>query len=146
MCYFFARFVPLIEATSLNNSNSNLCLAVCPLYLSLTMWTRKAAECEMCRYVCWQMCVLLLFMLLGAALGATPFAKEYRSAGLFKGNTLIDMELDAATTLDMGAEKLSSSSGVVGEASNSGADNILGFKAESSVVLPGVQLNAGEFR
>ncbi|EDW59133.2 uncharacterized protein T48 [Drosophila virilis] len=107
------------------------------------MWTRKAAECEMCRHVCWQMCVLLLFMLLGAALGATPFAKEYRSAGLFKGNTLIDMELDAATTLDMGAEKLSSSSGVVAEASNSGADNILGFKAESSVVLPGVQLNAG---
>lgn len=112
------------------------------------MWHRKAAECEMCR-----VCRLLglLFMLLGAALGATPFAKEYRSAGLFKGNTLIDMELDAVTTLDMGAEKLEKASGGAGaigeeEAANSdNMDNMMGFKAESSVVLPGVQLNSGEF-
>ncbi|EDW14755.2 uncharacterized protein LOC6573204 [Drosophila mojavensis] len=110
------------------------------------MWHRKAAECEMCR-VCRLLCLLL--MLLGAALGATPFAKEYRSAGLFKGNTLIDMELDAVTTLDMGAEKLEKASGGGGgggeeDAANSdNVDNMMGFKAESSVILPGVQLNSG---
>ncbi|TDG48158.1 hypothetical protein AWZ03_005333 [Drosophila navojoa] len=99
--------------------------------------------CRVCRLLC------LLLMLLGAALGATPFAKEYRSAGLFKGNTLIDMELDAVTTLDMGAEKLEKASGGGGggaeaeEAVNSDhMDNMMGFKAESSVVLPGVQLNS----
>ncbi|EDV90660.1 uncharacterized protein LOC6569575 [Drosophila grimshawi] len=93
--------------------------------------------CNICRQIG------ILSMLLGAALGATPFAKEYRSAGLFKGNTLIDMELDAATTLDMGAEKLSTGSIGVAAAANSDADDMLGFKAESSVILPGVQLNSG---
>jgi len=80
-------------------------------------------------------------MLLGAALGATPFAKEYRSAGLFKGNTLMDMELDAATTLDIGVDKLTD-----GGAKISNSEDLLAFKAESSVVVPGVQQqNAGEF-
>ncbi|KAH8407042.1 hypothetical protein KR222_004778, partial [Zaprionus bogoriensis] len=77
-------------------------------------------------------------MLLGAALGASPFAKEYRSAGLFKGNTLIDMELDGATTLDMGMGVQLSDA-----LANSNADDMLALKAESSVVVPGVQLNTG---
>jgi len=107
------------------------------------MWHRKAAACKMCN-VYRQMC--LLFMLLGAALGATPFAKEYRSAGLFKGNTLMDMELDAATTLDIAVDKLTdSSSSNNGGAMISNSEDLLAFKAESSVVVPGVQQNAGEF-
>lgn len=80
-------------------------------------------------------------MLLGAALGATPFAKEYRSAGLFKGNTLMDMELDAATTLDIGVDKLTDGNGA---ALVSDSEDMLAFKAESSVVVPGVQQSAGE--
>ncbi|KAL7729874.1 hypothetical protein ACLKA6_014724 [Drosophila palustris] len=103
------------------------------------MWHSKAAECEMCN-VYRQMC--LLFMLLGAALGATPFAKEYRSAGLFKGNTLMDMELDAATTLDIGVDKLTGGNGAA-LVSDSDSEDMLAFKAESSVVVPGVQQNAG---
>ncbi|XP_062123966.1 uncharacterized protein LOC133837284 [Drosophila sulfurigaster albostrigata] len=99
------------------------------------MWHRKAtAECEMC-HVYRQMC--LLFMLLGAALGATPFAKEYRSAGLFKGNTLMDVELDAATTLDIGVDKLAADLNLDTD------DAALAFKVESSVVLPGAQINTG---
>ncbi|ALC46777.1 T48 [Drosophila busckii] len=86
----------------------------------------------------------LLPMLLGAAMGATLIAKEYRNAGLFKANTLMDMELDASTTLDMGAEKPTSSSGRASISKlNVDMDEILAFKSESSVVLPGVQLNAG---
>ncbi|XP_030376187.1 uncharacterized protein LOC115625308 [Scaptodrosophila lebanonensis] len=79
----------------------------------------------------------LLLVLSYEALGATPFAKEYRSAGLFTGNTLMD--LDASTTLDMSVEKPTISSN--GGAADLG--NSVGFKSESSVVLPGVQLNSG---
>ncbi|KAH8326111.1 hypothetical protein KR067_001947, partial [Drosophila pandora] len=70
---------------------------------------------------------LLLAISSRAAQAATPYAKEYRSAGVFKGNTLVDLE--GSTTLDMGAEKPTSSSA--------------GFKSESSVILPGMQLNSG---
>ncbi|EDV43572.1 uncharacterized protein Dana_GF16462 [Drosophila ananassae] len=70
---------------------------------------------------------LLLAISSRAAQSATPYAKEYRSAGVFKGNTLVDLE--GSTTLDMGAEKPTSSSA--------------GFKSESSVILPGMQLNTG---
>uniref|UniRef100_A0A6P4FT37 Uncharacterized protein LOC108050899 n=1 Tax=Drosophila rhopaloa TaxID=1041015 RepID=A0A6P4FT37_DRORH len=76
------------------------------------------------------MCWLVLVLFLGEAQAATPFAKEYRSAGLFNGNTLVD--LDGSTTLDMGLEKPTSSSGLNG-----------GFKSESSVVLPGMLQNSG---
>ncbi|KAH8294007.1 hypothetical protein KR054_007275, partial [Drosophila jambulina] len=75
--------------------------------------------------------VLVLFCRAIGTRAATPFAKEYRSAGLFKGNTLVD--LDGSTTLDVGAEKPTSSSGLSGG----------GFKSESSVVLPGMHLNSG---
>lgn len=75
--------------------------------------------------------VLVLFWGPIGTRAATPFAKEYRSAGLFKGNTLVD--LDGSTTLDVGAEKPTSSSGLSG-----------GFKSESSVVLPGMHLNSGK--
>lgn len=102
------------------------------------MWPKKAAECEMC-HVYKEICVL--FMLLGATLGASPFAKEYRSAGHFKGgNRLMDMELDAATTtLDLGVEMSDS-------IANLQSDDMLPLKAESSVVVPGVQLNTGELK
>ncbi|XP_017052605.1 uncharacterized protein LOC108095833 [Drosophila ficusphila] len=73
---------------------------------------------------------LVLVITLGAAQAATPFAKEYRSAGLYNGNTLVD--LDGSTTLDLGLEKPTSSSGLSG-----------GFKSESSVVLPGMHQNSG---
>ncbi|XP_068156400.1 uncharacterized protein T48 [Drosophila tropicalis] len=100
------------------------------------MWPRKSAQSEMCNYS------LMVFMFLGAAQGATPFAKEYRSAGLFKGNTLVD--LDALTTLDMDAEKLTSPSTSSSSGNDNGfGDNSMAFKSESSVVLPGVQINAG---
>lgn len=86
-----------------------------------------------------EICVLL--MLLGATLGASPFSKEYRSAGHFKGaNRLMDIELDAATTtLDMGVEMSDSNA-------NQQSDEMLALKAESSVVVPGVQINTGELR
>ncbi|SPP81111.1 uncharacterized protein LOC117582996 [Drosophila guanche] len=90
------------------------------------MWPREVAQSEiMCRIV-W-----LALMVSGAAQAATPFAKEYRSAGLFKGNTLVD--LDGSTTLDMAMEKPTSSSGL----------QTAGFKAESSVILPGIHLSSG---
>ncbi|XP_039496172.1 uncharacterized protein LOC120454702 [Drosophila santomea] len=73
---------------------------------------------------------LAIVLCVGAAQAATPFAKEYRDAGLFNGNTLVD--LDGSTTLDMGLEKPTSSSGLNG-----------GFKSESSVVLPGMLQNSG---
>ncbi|XP_017131255.1 uncharacterized protein LOC108148642 [Drosophila elegans] len=73
---------------------------------------------------------LFLVLSMGAAQAATPFAKEYRSAGLFNGNTLVD--LDGSTTLDMGLEKPTSSSDLNG-----------GFKSESSVILPGMLQNSG---
>nr|CAA55003.1 T48 [Drosophila melanogaster] len=74
---------------------------------------------------------LVQVLIVGAAQAATPFAKEYRNAGLYNGNTLVD--LDGSTTLDMGQEKpTSSSSGLSG-----------GFKSESSVVLPGMLQNSG---
>lgn len=76
---------------------------------------------------------LVQVLIVGAAQAATPFAKEYRNAGLYNGNTLVD--LDGSTTLDMGQEKpTSSSSGLSG-----------GFKSESSVVLPGMLQNSGGF-
>lgn len=87
------------------------------------MWTRGLAV------YCW----LLLAIAPRAAQAATPYAKEYRSGGVFKGNTLIDLE--GSTTLDMGAEKPTSSSG-----------QSAGFKSESSVILPGMQLNTGTCR
>ncbi|XP_017082916.1 LOW QUALITY PROTEIN: uncharacterized protein LOC108115833 [Drosophila eugracilis] len=73
---------------------------------------------------------LVLVLSSAAAQAATPFAKEYRSVGLFNSNTLVD--LDGSTTLDMGLEKPTSSSGLNG-----------GFKAESSVVLPEMHHNSG---
>ncbi|KAH8295314.1 hypothetical protein KR018_009947 [Drosophila ironensis] len=90
------------------------------------MWPEATAGCG----GGWSMYWFILAISSGAAQAATPFAKEYRNAGLFKGNTLVD--LDGSTTLDMGMEKPTSSSGLNA-----------GFKSESSVVLPGMQLNSG---
>lgn len=98
------------------------------------MWHRKAAECEMC-HVSREIGVLFV-LLVGTTLGAArPFAKEYRSAGAL---SLMDMELDSATTLDMAGVEMSDS------IANLQSDDILPLKAESSVVVPGVQLNTGE--
>ncbi|KAH8250073.1 hypothetical protein KR026_004675, partial [Drosophila bipectinata] len=72
---------------------------------------------------------LILAISSRTAQAATPYAKEYRSAGVFKGNTLVDLE--GSTTLDMGGEKPTSSS------------QNAGFKSESSVILPGMHVNTG---
>lgn len=102
-----------------------------------SMWHRKAAECEMC-HVYREIGVLFVLLLVGTTLGAArPFAKEYRSAGAL---SLMDMELDSATTLDMAGVEMSDS------IANLQSDDMLPLKAESSVVVPGVQLNTGELR
>lgn len=99
------------------------------------MWHRKAAECEMCHV--YREISVLFMLLVGTTLGAaSPFAKEYRSAGA--ALSLMDMELDSATTLDMAGVEMSDS------IANLQSDDMLPLKAESSVVVPGVQLNTGE--
>ncbi|XP_016951300.1 uncharacterized protein LOC108025351 [Drosophila biarmipes] len=81
------------------------------------MWSGAGARKPRGSAMSW----LVLVLAVGAAQAATPFAKEYRSAvHTHPGNTLVDLE--GATTLDVGLEKPTSSSG---------------FKSESSVVLPG---------